>query len=78
MGSYTNKQRGAGTKVENYVPSQVPAPKEDNDRRKVPPSQQSDCILGDEDTTQLMAIITADGIKELWQQAARDRHGGGW
>eukprot|EP00959_Pyramimonas_sp_CCMP1952_P445365 9324940-Pyramimonas_sp.AAC.1 len=60
MGSYTNKHRGAGTKVENYVPRQVPAPKEDNDRRKGPPHQQSDGILGDEDTTQLMATITAD------------------
>eukprot|EP00959_Pyramimonas_sp_CCMP1952_P294718 6164167-Pyramimonas_sp.AAC.1 len=39
MGSYTNKHRGAGTKVENYVPRQVPAPKEDNDRREGPPYQ---------------------------------------
>eukprot|EP00959_Pyramimonas_sp_CCMP1952_P076714 1603154-Pyramimonas_sp.AAC.1 len=77
-GSFTYNHRGEGTNVENYAPGQFPAPMEDNDRRKVPPHQQSDDVLGGEDTTQLMATITADVIKELWKQAARDRHGGGW
>eukprot|EP00959_Pyramimonas_sp_CCMP1952_P253515 5297029-Pyramimonas_sp.AAC.1 len=60
MGSYTDNHRGGGTNVENYVPGQFPAPMEDNDRRNAPPHQHSDDMLGDEDTTQLMATITAD------------------
>eukprot|EP00959_Pyramimonas_sp_CCMP1952_P426820 8939226-Pyramimonas_sp.AAC.1 len=79
MGSFTDNHRGGGTNVyENYVPGQFPATMEDNGRRNVPPHQQSDDIFGDEDATQLMATITVDVIKELWQQAARDRHGGDW